>query len=100
MYQNWSLPTQTKLNIKYIWQLKSQNLNLTGNELITSIWSLLSSMACVKCLTNTFNLSSCLKASKTILFILITFSSLFDGLGITPIRDSESVFWKKKNAHT
>lgn len=66
---------------------------------MTSMWFLLSSIACDRCLTNIFNLSSCLKASKTILLILITCSSLLDGLGIIPTRDSESDFYKKKTLY-
>lgn len=53
-------------------------------------------MACDKYLTNTLNLSLCLKASKTILFIFKTFILSLDGLGITPIRESESDFYLKK----
>lgn len=62
---------------------------------MTSMRFLFTSMACDKCLTNIFNLSSCLKASKTILLIFITCSLSDDGLGIIPIRDSESDFCKE-----
>lgn len=68
---------------------------LTGNEFMTSRISLFNSIDCDKCLTNIFNLFSCLKASKTILLIFITCSLLDDGLGIIPIRDSESDFCKE-----
>lgn len=50
-------------------------------------------MANDKCFTNIFNLSLFLKASKTILFIFIICSSSLDGLGIIPIRESESDFY-------
>lgn len=91
MHQNVIFPINN-LNTCYFRLLQNGNLNLTGMELNISMRSLLASMACDKCLTIILKKSCCLKASNTNLFNLITCSSVFDGLGITPIRASESDF--------